>query len=293
MSASTLRPLLAGALDYAGLFPPAGLDLAAAVAEAARARRGPESWLLGRFVVPASRLAELARLVAGPGERLALSVVVGEPAADAPRLDELAGHPRLAVEAVELLARRVDDVGAAAELLRDGRPELEIFAELPAAHLDDPEAHLAACRRHGVAAKVRTGGTEPSAFFPPAILAAFVAAAAQAQVPFKATAGLHHALSGDYPVTYAPDAPRAPMQGFLPLFAGTALLAAGRLDATGLARLLASGASAFRRVEDVLQVDEHPIDRAVVQAGRRLLRSFGSCSFQEPVDDLERLGLLD
>src|SRR5579871_4947635 len=59
MSAS-LRALLAGVIDYAGLFPPAKLPLDRAVRHYARYRTEPEGWMLGRFVCPASRLMELA-----------------------------------------------------------------------------------------------------------------------------------------------------------------------------------------------------------------------------------------
>src|SRR5262245_47431436 len=55
-----LSTLLAGILDYAGLFPPAALDLPSAVNLYAGYRRGPHAAILGRFVCPAGRLAELS-----------------------------------------------------------------------------------------------------------------------------------------------------------------------------------------------------------------------------------------
>jgi len=57
-----MRPvhtLLHGAIDYAGLFPPAALDLGAAVANYASYRSGTACWALGRLIVPAARLREL------------------------------------------------------------------------------------------------------------------------------------------------------------------------------------------------------------------------------------------
>ncbi len=53
--------LLAGLIDYAGLFPPAALPMADAVARYARYRQGAHAWALGRFIVPAARLEEFAR----------------------------------------------------------------------------------------------------------------------------------------------------------------------------------------------------------------------------------------
>ncbi|HET6568116.1 MAG TPA: hypothetical protein VFG50_09130, partial [Rhodothermales bacterium] len=61
-TALTLRALLEGAIDYAGLFPPASLDLPRTVRCYAQYYRDSESWMLGRFVVPAQRHDELRRL---------------------------------------------------------------------------------------------------------------------------------------------------------------------------------------------------------------------------------------
>ena len=62
---SAFRALLFGIVDYAGLFPPKALSMAAAVAEYAASLRSPEAGMLGRFVVTAARLPELA-LAASP-----------------------------------------------------------------------------------------------------------------------------------------------------------------------------------------------------------------------------------
>ena len=61
MTTPSARALLEGLVDYAGLFPPAALSMEDAVAEYARWRRSPEAWMLGRFVLPAARLRDLAR----------------------------------------------------------------------------------------------------------------------------------------------------------------------------------------------------------------------------------------
>ena len=56
---------LAGLIDYAGLFPPAELAVEPALDLYGRYRTGSDAWMLGRFLVPAARLAELDPLVAG------------------------------------------------------------------------------------------------------------------------------------------------------------------------------------------------------------------------------------
>src|SRR4051794_28088056 len=60
---ASLRALLSGILDYAGLFPPARLPLEQAIRNYARYRTEPEGWMLGRFICPAARLAELTPFV--------------------------------------------------------------------------------------------------------------------------------------------------------------------------------------------------------------------------------------
>src|SRR5207249_3714131 len=57
---SSLRALLGGIIDYAGLFPPAKLPLDQAIRRYAKYRRLDDRWMLGRFVIPAARLGELA-----------------------------------------------------------------------------------------------------------------------------------------------------------------------------------------------------------------------------------------
>ena len=56
---SAIRTLLAESIDYAGLFPPAGLDMGTAVENYARYSAGPWAWALGRFIVSVNQLPEL------------------------------------------------------------------------------------------------------------------------------------------------------------------------------------------------------------------------------------------
>src|SRR4029078_5002250 len=101
-ASATLQTLLTGAIDYAGLFPPAALSMREAVARYADYRGAAEAWALGRFVVPLSRVEELVaaqRAVASPGQGWRLSVLLGDaPAADSSRVRALnASHARSAL----------------------------------------------------------------------------------------------------------------------------------------------------------------------------------------------------
>src|SRR5215467_3773609 len=61
----SLRDLLSGLIDYAGLFPPATLDMATAARRYADYREGEYRWALARFVVPVARLDEFDRAAEG------------------------------------------------------------------------------------------------------------------------------------------------------------------------------------------------------------------------------------
>src|SRR5262249_57509614 len=61
----SLRDLLSGLIDYAGLFPPAALDMRTATRKYAEYRESEYRWALGRFVVPVARLDEFEKAAEG------------------------------------------------------------------------------------------------------------------------------------------------------------------------------------------------------------------------------------
>jgi hypothetical protein len=122
-------------------------------------------------------------------------------------------------------------------------------------------------------------------------VASFIHACVHAGVPFKFTAGLHHALGGAFPLTYAPDAERAPMFGFLNVFLASALCAdAGEVPE--MRRLLTeSSPDAIRFSEQAVSWRERAFDRALLARVRENVAvAFGSCSFTEPVAEVRALG---
>jgi hypothetical protein len=298
---SALHALLRGSIDYAGLFPPASLDMAAAVANYSSYRQGPHAWALGRFVVPVSRAAEFESAAAAllppspSSDPWRLAALLGaDAAADVRTLGELncrhaaAGARAVVADVVEAKAASVEAVERLLGLIP---AYLQAYVEIPIG--GDPAELVAATGRAGGRAKVRTGGVTPEAFPPAADLVGFIQACLSARVPFKATAGLHHPLRADYRLTYEPDSARGPMFGFLNVFLTTSFLAAG-LDDRSAAALLEEGDG------DSIRFD----DSGVEWKGRRLgldairqsresgIVSFGSCSFTEPIGDLESLALL-
>ena len=142
-------------------------------------------------------------------------------------------------------------------------------------------------------AKIRTGGVTADAIPPTRDVAAFLVGAARAGVSFKATAGLHHAIRAAHPLTYAADSPTAVMHGFVNVFLAAGLArAGGSLDEVA-AILDETDPSAFRFEPAGVHWRSRAIALTQLQETRdRFARSFGSCSFTEPVQDLHAWGLL-
>src|ERR1700704_6016705 len=79
-----LNTLLEGVIDYAGLFPPANLSMADAVAEYLELLNGPNSWLVTRFICPTARLEELADELEAQKAEIGFGIaVIGTGGADA------------------------------------------------------------------------------------------------------------------------------------------------------------------------------------------------------------------
>ncbi len=145
----------------------------------------------------------------------------------------------------------------------------------------------------GAYAKVRTGGLTPEAIPASDQVAGFLHQAAARRLPFKATAGLHHPIRGLHALTYAADSPRAPMHGFVNVFAAAAFAWQG-MDREEIVDLLnESRPSAFEFLDEGMRWRAHNLSTAQVEAARRdFAHSFGSCSLAEPISDLRALGWL-
>lgn len=295
MPSASLRALVAGLVDYAGLFPPASLPLAEAVERYASYRDSSDAWMLGRFIIPAAQLdalaAEAARYSDAAGVPWRLSALVGDAiAADVERIRSFnsAHGGRLLVDVAEVKAASAERIEQAARALG---PELTVYVELP--HESDPRSLLEVVQRAGVRAKIRTGGVTPDAFPTAAQIARFLARCAELMVPFKATAGLHHPLRGEHRLTYRADAPTATMFGFLNVFVAGALAVAGVREGELVELLEEREGAAFDFAADGLRWRSHRVTLAQLAWLRASFAvAFGSCSFREPVDDLRELALL-
>ena len=297
---TALRSLLAGSIDYAGLFPPAELGMAAAVANYAAYRESDAAWALGRFVLPATRLSEFAAaaeglLPASPAPPWRLSVLLGaDPAADLRAVEEFncrhAGATSTSVM-VDVIEAKASTADAVASVLDEVPGTLQAYVEIPI--VTDPFLLIAEIASGRGRAKIRTGGVTPDAFPPTAQVVRFIGACISVGVPFKATAGLHHPLRAEYPLTYASDSPRGTMFGFLNVFLAAAFMVRGLDAITATLLLEESSPDSLRVTDQTVEWRGRRIGATDIEAARgRAIASFGSCSFTEPIGDLVALGFL-
>lgn len=320
----SLRALLKHVIDYAGLFPPAALSLHESIRNYAQYRHDPEAWMLGRFVLPVRQMDELAsfsKLFREPQPFLFSVLGRGGNSPEA-FLDHFDGdvdtlqhfhadhRDRVRADVLEVpLPADILDAPSAAlrtflgdvqrRLVMAGTAKLDLFYEVPhsiapaqlravAAALADHNSAQAVPARSTVGLKIRCGGTTPEAFPPDAHLVHVIAACRDAGVGFKATAGLHH------PVRHYSETYESIMHGFLNVFGAAALAVEHNLDDGGiLAVLQEDDPEAFQFTKEQFVWRDLPASLGTIHYVRdRMALSFGSCSFDEPRDDLKELELI-
>jgi hypothetical protein len=276
--------IFAGLVDDAAVFPPGSATVPEAVAAHRGHRAAWYSAMVGPLLLPSSVLSSggLDPLVR-PEEALAVGVIA-DGGLDALEAAVAAPAPAgVRVEQVEAaVAKRGEDpqpgIWRLLGMAQD-RPDIDVFAEIPLtfgllAGLD----RIAAARAAGgrVAAKFRTGGLAAELFPTPVELAAVICACRDRDLPFKLTAGLHHALRHTDPETGFTH------HGFLNVLAAT-LAAVDGAEVAEVADVLAA--------TDAVPLIEPA--RARREQERLLWVGFGSCSMLEPLTDLIRLGLVN
>ncbi len=168
--------------------------------------------------------------------------------------------------------------------------DIPVFWEAPADEAERMIEFISARRPTGTGRfgfKLRTGGVVASAFPSSVQIARTLVAAAHRQVPIKFTAGLHH------PVRKFHASVQTKMHGFLNVL-GAGVLAAehGWNQQQAAAMLEDEDATSFAFDDAAFSWREWKVTTERIQAHRAFITSFGSCSFDEPRDDLRELGLL-
>ena len=306
MFAASLGAFLTHSIDYAGMFPPCSLALEPALRNQAHYVRDPDAWMLGTFVLAMGKFdAAAGNLSLFDREHPLLISALGAKTANA---GEFIDTLKIAAEKIRSFSAEHVDLVSARQLEmplpQDVDPgllgkmgsilkslKLQAFWETP---VDSAEEAIALLAEHnsttGAAQfgyKLRTGGVTAEAFPASQQIARALVASAKQRVPIKFTAGLHH------PIRQFRDEVKTKMHGFVNVLGAAVLAAEHQWDEQQTSKMLEdeNGAS-FSFSDDSFAWREWKIVTEQIKARRKLVTSFGSCSFDEPREDLRALNLL-
>jgi len=316
----SLRYFLEKIIDYAGLYPPANLDLRAAFCNyLGYVSDSPYSWMLAKFIIPASKLEELDNLIQNEkitfSHQISFSVLGSSSVHTSEFLDSINRDvilisdfknrysSELSIGAYEIrLPNDIFSIGgdsilpdmiklAAERLKKINGKSLPIFFEAaPNENLPLLAEAVSKFNSSGGSAgyKLRTGGVEASAFPLPEKIAYAIMTCNDFEIPMKCTAGLHH------PIRHYDESVKTKMHGFINVFGAAILHCCHNLDSKVIIEILSDedphnfkftdGSFGWKNL--IVLVSK------VKEVRKNFALSFGSCSFDEPVEDLKGLGLL-
>jgi hypothetical protein len=301
---ASLRALLNQAIDYAGMFPPCALPLEPALRNQANYVDSLDAWMLNGFVLPVGQFNAATKFVSPfdashPLRVAALGPKTGNVEAFLDALKDtsaavrsFAGSDGNLVSVSHLEMFLPDDVDSAC--LNEAKVivgDLPVFWESPPEKAEQTIALIAGHNsREGAATfgyKLRTGGVTADAFPTSMQIARALVTAATHQLAIKFTAGLHH------PIRQFRDEVNTKMHGFLNVMGAAVLAAEHQWEIDEAVTMLEDeDPRSFSFSDDLLMWRDWKIDTERLQYRRKFVRSFGSCSFDEPRDDLRALNLL-
>lgn len=279
---NALDAFLSGLIDYAGLYPPAGLDMKAAVTNYLEYKSGKHAHLLGRFIVDWNRLPELHEAAGESVADLPLSVIA--PSVGIWKNIAQAHGGKFRIEVVEIKPDGLNEISCEAPI----SPEIVTYFEVPIAAVTSED--LESIRAAGARVKLRTGGVSSAAFPSFDETQTALKAIASRGLAFKATAGLHHPIRGCHPFTYEPESLKGMMYGFLNLFLAATNIYFGGTEEQTEQILKEENPQAFHLTADMIGWRSLQWNTEHLRTVRKEFAvSFGSCSFMEPIQDLERM----
>jgi len=250
----SVKALLDGFIDYAGLYPPASVSLDAALANYVTYKNSQFAWMLRWFVVSGKDLGIVPEDFDG-----CLSVLSNENTERAATIE-------------------------ASEVVGGVKPT---YCEVALGELEK----LDKVKEKNSFAKIRMGGLKPEAIPETHAVASFILKCAELKLPFKATAGLHHPIRKEQALTYETDAPRAVMHGFINVLMASALAYHGHKDIEPVLNETEASNFKFGNEQACYKSNCLSINQ-IIEARHQFIHSVGSCSFDEPVHDLKQLGWL-
>lgn len=324
----SFRAFMSGIIDYAGLFPPADLSLDPAIRNFAAYRKSDEAWMLSRFIIPAAKLKDLEAYgeeLFEEGEPFRFSVLgsatetLTDFEEEIERVFEYCsefknGHGRRVVtDLLEIKLPKESVLSGDADLTRNvltmtheaaseaaGSPQMVFFEGFyEESWKKDIETVLGALSGYheeygddsdtmSVGYKLRCGGTEAHMFPGVEKVAYSINACREYNLALKCTAGLHH------PVRHYDDGVQTKMHGFFNVFGGALLAYAHDLNNEELAEIISEeDPDHFSFTDESFSWKDLSVSTGDIRELREVaVTSFGSCSFEEPIEDLQKLTLL-
>lgn len=326
----SIQPFLSEILDYAGLYPPASLSLDDAFDKYIQHTQSNHSWMLSKFVAGTNYLKDLQELVhthdqspqpflitavAAPSDSLEsfkkvmdqTKAIILDVVQDSTKEIKV---PSLEIKLPEIFFKN-SDLPSVQEAIRYAANEFKtadtlpdhIFFEISGFSFDSSYSKLLvdALHQHNKnleaaddsqycfsGFKIRCGGVEAFQFPPTDYLAQAISYSTKSKVPLKFTAGLHHS------VRHYNDSVSTKMHGFLNVFGATLLAFSSELKVSDIQTMLEDeDADHFSFTDKFFSWMKTTISLEELHMLRSLyVTSFGSCSFEEPVEDLQELNLL-
>lgn len=290
----SLKHFMSGILDYAGRFPPASLPLDTALSRYQTYQQTDERWILGKFVIPDTELASIKT-----SDNISFSVILSEPDSDAPSdsIRSFASHIVSFETRLPADSSTIDHISSFLDITikkieSSGIENTTLFVESTLPDLIDADIlAINKFRRntgHTIGYKLRCGGAQPAVVPDPKQVCTAIRSCINNDLPLKFTAGLHH------PFRNYSDTLGVMQYGFINMFAAALLGFGGLLtDADLKICLMDQKESNFKFNDTGLSWNDHTLDAEGIQQLRHeKVISFGSCSFEEPVNGLKQIGLL-
>jgi hypothetical protein len=301
---ASLRAFLDRAIDYAGMFPPCALALEPALGNQASYVRSSEAWMLNGFVLPVEQFHAARKLLSDFDPQHPLRLAALGPKAT--KADDFLDGLGKAETAIRSFSRSDVDLVSVSHLemflpddadsasLKEASAivgELPVFWEAAPERAEQTNALIAGHNSDEdtptFGYKLRTGGVTADAFPTSAQIACALVTTATHQLPIKFTAGLHH------PIRQFRDEVKTKMHGFLNVLGAAVLAAEHQWEADQAVMMLEDeDPRSFSFTDDFFAWRDWKIDTERLQYRRKFVKSFGSCSFDEPRDDLRALNLL-
>lgn len=292
-------------IDYAGLFPPSELPFDDAISNYKLYFSSSDSWILNRFICPISKLNNLLPHLSDftTEKPLHLSVLLTGNFQDDKYINKF--HEELStiktfedqygdVCKIKSLEAKIDtqnnNLNDILNILSTSIESLdnsvEIFLEPIITDFSTISNQISTSNIKNIQLKLRCGGIVPEAFPSSKTIASALSFCKKNNVKLKFTAGLHH------PIRHFDEEIGTKMHGFVNVFGSALLFYTGTIDETNLIEALEDENPhnfAFKNTSFSWKNNSLPVN-AIVDLREEALLSYGSCSFNEPRDDLKDLG---